>query len=101
MDAPLFNKESILSKLRELMPYLKEKYHVSSLALFGSVARNEQTPESDIDLIVEFSQPIGLAFLDLADFLEEGVFKRKVDLVKRHLIREKYYQTMVEDLHYV
>ena len=39
---------------------LFERYGVSAVSLFGSVARGESTEESDIDLLVEFSRPIGL-----------------------------------------
>jgi len=49
--------------------------------LFCSVARGEPTAESDIDLLVEFSRPIGLLqFVELKRILEE-VFERSVDLV--------------------
>jgi len=60
---------------------LFERYGVSSVSLFGSIARGEPTEESDIDLLVEFSRPIGLLqFVELKRFLEE-VFERSVDLV--------------------
>ncbi len=39
---------------------LKEKYKVKSIAIFGSYARGEQTEKSDIDILVEFYEPIGL-----------------------------------------
>ncbi len=55
---------------------LFERYGVSSVSLFGSVARGEPTEESDIDLLVEFSRPIGLLkFGELKRILEE-VFGR-------------------------
>ncbi len=60
---------------------LFERYGVSSVSLFGSVARGESTEESDIDLLVEFSRPIGLfQFVELKRVLEE-IFGRSVDLV--------------------
>ena len=60
---------------------LFERYGVSAVSLFGSVARGESTEESDIDLLVEFSRPIGLLrFVELKRILEE-VFGRSVDLV--------------------
>jgi len=60
---------------------LFERYGVSSVSLFGSIARGEPTEESDIDLLVEFSRPIGLLqFVELKRILEE-VFERSVDLV--------------------
>ncbi len=52
------------------------------MALFGSLARGEATEESDIDLLVEFSKPIGLLrFVALKRLLGEVVLGRPVDLV--------------------
>jgi len=60
---------------------LLDRYGISAISLFGSVARGEATEESDIDLLVEFSQPIGLLqFVELKRLLEEFL-GRPVDLV--------------------
>lgn len=56
------------------------RFRVRSLSLFGSVARDEARPESDVDILVEFSEPVGLFdFVRLRRFLE-GVLDRRVDL---------------------
>ncbi len=56
---------------------------VRSLALFGSVARDEAGPDSDVDLLVEFSRPVGLfGFVRLQRHLAERL-GRNVDLVTR------------------
>ena len=53
---------------------------VASLTLFGSVAREQAGPDSDVDLLVEFSRPVGLfAFIELQEHLE-GILGTKVDL---------------------
>jgi predicted nucleotidyltransferase len=75
-------------------------YGVKSLALFGSVARNEALPDSDVDLLVEFSRPVGLfKFIDLKQYLEE-LLGCPVDLgtpnslqprMKDHVIQEAIY----------
>ena len=60
---------------------LLDRFGVSAVSLFGSVARGESTEESDIDLLVEFSQPIGLLqFVELKRLLED-LLGRPVDLV--------------------
>ena len=46
------SRNDILNTLREIKPTLEEKYHLAEIALFGSYARNEQTENSDIDLMV-------------------------------------------------
>ena len=66
--------------LKKLKPILKKEFKVSRIGIFGSVVRNEQSGSSDIDIIVEFSEPIGLRFIELAEFLEKKL-GRKVDLV--------------------
>ena len=68
--------------LKKLKPILKEEFKVSRIGIFGSVVRNEQGKDSDIDIIVEFSEPIGLRFIELAEFLEKKL-ERKVDLVSK------------------
>lgn len=58
---------------------LKSKYKAVKFYLFGSYARGEQTSKSDIDLLVEFSEPVGFEFLDLKEELE-NIFKKTVDI---------------------
>ena len=93
--------ESIKALLVKLKPELIEKYSISTIGLFGSVVREDFSPStSDIDIIVDFSKPIGIEFVDLADYLEQKI-KRKVDLVSRNGIKTKYYQTIESDIVYV
>lgn len=74
---------------------------MKDLALFGSYSRNTAIPgKSDVDVMVDFSQPIGLAFVDLADELEE-LLRMKVDLVSRGGIKPKYFAVIQPDLIYV
>ena len=61
---------------------LREVFGVASLSVFGSMARGEQTPESDVDILVEFERPIGLLrFVELRLRLE-ALLGRPVDLVE-------------------
>jgi predicted nucleotidyltransferase len=89
-------KNSLLSKKEALF----EKYPIKSLAIFGSYARNEQGPESDLDLMVEFHSRVGSEFIELADELEE-ILGIKVDLVSRKGVKERYFERIKEDLIYV
>jgi uncharacterized protein len=74
------NRTAIISKIKKEMPYLRQRYGVEQLALFGSYARDEAGEDSDIDIVVSLSQPLGFAFIELADYLEEKL-GRKVDLI--------------------
>ncbi|MEK7397012.1 MAG: nucleotidyltransferase family protein [Candidatus Poribacteria bacterium] len=75
----LSTKEDILQILKGEMPYLKSKYGVERIAIFGSFAKGNQNSKSDIDILVQLTKPIGLDFMELADYLEE-ILGRKVDL---------------------
>jgi len=95
------NTEMILAILKQAKPSLAKKYGVKDIALFGSYSRNTAiTAKSDVDVLVDFSRPIGLAFVDLADELEE-LLKMKVDLVSRKGIKPKYFSVIEPDLIYV
>lgn len=90
----------ILQKLSNLKPELSAKYHVSTLGLFGSATRSDFSIDSDIDLIVDFSKPIGVEFIDLADYLEYTL-NRKVDLVSKNGVRPAYFEAIEKDIIYV
>ena len=78
---------AILQDLRELMPSLQERYRVSSLSLFGSWVRGEQTAESDLDILVEIIDPPGLiGFLTLEEELSNRL-GMKVDLVMKGALK--------------
>lgn len=93
--------DEIKEKLLKVKPELSRRFNVSSLGLFGSVLRPDFSPEtSDIDIVVDFSKPIGIEFIDLADFLEHYM-QRKVDLVSRAGIKEKYFNQIQSQIFYV
>lgn len=79
---------------------LLKAYPIKTLGLFGSVVRNDFTSESDIDVIVEFTKPVGIEFIELAEDLEK-LFQRKVDLVSRKGLREKTFDFIKEEIQYV
>jgi len=75
------NTTEILDKLRDMRAELREHYYVSSIGIFGSYSRKHQTEQSDLDLVVEFSKPIGMmAFVHLKNLLSDRLAIR-VDLV--------------------
>jgi hypothetical protein len=70
------------------------------MAIFGSVSRGDDTTESDVDILVELNQPIGIEFIDLADELQE-ILNKKVDLVSRKGIKNRYFKHIKNELKYV
>jgi hypothetical protein len=75
------SKEEILQFLSANKSFLCESYGVSKIGIFGSFSQNQQTPLSDIDIIVDFQKGKKNihSFLGLKRFLEEN-FNRKIDL---------------------
>lgn len=71
---------------KKLAAYRNElrKMGVVSLAIFGSVARNESTQQSDIDLLVDFDRDVGLFYLfEIQHRLEEIIGVPKIDLIQK------------------
>ena len=79
--------DEILAVLRCALPELQRRWPIRSLSLFGSVARDEARPESDLDMLVEFDAPIGLTeFLALEERLT-AITERRVELVSRKALK--------------
>ena len=91
---------SIRQILTQLKPELTQRFFVDSIGLFGSIVRDDFSPTSDIDIIVDFSKPVGVEFIDLAVFIEKKL-KKKVDLVSKKGLKPKYLQQIQSEIIYV
>ena len=77
----------ITATLRQQLPSLTEKFRVNSLGVFGSYVRQQQRPESDLDLLVTFDDPPGLLkFIELENYLTD-LLGIKVDLVMKDALK--------------
>ncbi len=76
----MLTRETIMELLRERYPYLTTEYGVKRIGLFGSFARGTATETSDVDVVVEFQQPVGFKFIEFVDYLEQ-LFGREVDVL--------------------
>ena len=93
-------KENYIHILRKFVDAHGAEYSIVRMGIFGSVARGEQTTKSDIDVLIEFGRPVGIEFIDLSILIEKAL-DRKVDIVSRKGIKEKYYQEIEKDIVYV
>lgn len=91
---------TIQQTLTQLKPELVQKFFVNSIGLFGSIVRDDFSQSSDIDIIVDFSKPVGVEFIDLADYIEAKL-KKKIDLVSRKGLKPKYLQQIQSEIIYV
>jgi hypothetical protein len=89
--------QMLRDKLSQLKPDLAKEYKVSSLALFGSYLHGDETEESDLDVLVAFSEVPGLIkFIELENRLSDelGV---KVDLVMKDALKPRIGERILED----
>ena len=88
---PVVSREASLALLREQLPVLRERFGVVDLFLFGSTARDEASPDSDVDLLVTFGREPDSSWGCYAaqSYLAE-LFGRRVDMVERHRMRQEY-----------
>ena len=94
------NKHFIIEQLKKIKPVLTKKYGVTELALFGSYSRNEETEKSDIDILVNYSHPMGMKFFDIVYELEDVFKEKSVQIVSRKGIKPKYFERIKPDLIY-
>lgn len=76
----MLTRDKIVQLLEKERGYLAKEFGISKIGLFGSYAAGCANEESDIDLVVEFSRPIGFRFLDLVEYLET-ILGGKVDVL--------------------
>jgi len=92
--------KDILLILKRDKRLFSKQYKVNKLAIFGSYARGEETEDSDIDIFVEFEEPVGMEFIELAIELEQ-ILHKKVDLVSRNGIKPRYFKQIEKELIYI
>jgi len=90
--------EGIVTTLNKNYLSFQQKYKVKEICIIGSYARGEQTKESDIDIMVNFKEPIGWEVVDLRDDLEK-LLGIKVDLILKAGImqRKRLYSEILKD----
>lgn len=85
----VITRDRALRVLSRLKPKLAERYGVIGLALFGSTARDEARPNSDLDIVVEFDGPATSERYFGVQFELEDEFGRSVDLVSKKALRSE------------
>jgi hypothetical protein len=96
----MIDKEHITKALRDNKADLSTRYHLTSIGIFGSFTRQDFRDDSDIDILIDYDQPIGIEFIDLAEEFEK-ILNRKVDLVSKKGVKPKYFEEIQKDLIYV
>ncbi len=79
-------KEDVMQVLRNEMPLLRERYGITRIALFGSFAQGSPREDSDVDIVVDASRPLGLKFFELSDYLAHRL-GRMIDLLTFSMLK--------------
>ena len=99
----MVNQSQILGYLSENKQKFALKYQLKKLGIFGSYARNEQMPESDLDLLVEFEENTP-DLMDKKEFLRkeiQSIFDIHVDICREKYIKPIFRQQILSDAIYV
>ena len=92
--------QQLEATLRALRPLLAERFHVRRLDYFGSFATGQPGPDSDVDVLVEFAQPLGWEFFELEEVLENAL-QRRVDLMTVDALKTQLRAGILAETRYV
>lgn len=88
-------KDYILSLLKVYFSHNKKKYGIERMGLFGSFARNEARPDSDVDILISLKRPNLFTYAIISEQLET-VFGRHVDLISEKAILKDSFRARVK-----
>ncbi len=76
-----------------------DRFHVDRLSVFGSAARGEMRPDSDVDILVEFRPDAEIGLIEYAGLMLalSGLLGRKVDLVSKPALRPSLREGILEE----
>lgn len=97
---PAAERTELLEKLARAKAELQAQFGVRRLGLFGSYARGANTPDSDVDILVDVDPGIGLDFVSLADRIEQ-LLGLRVDLVSERALSQRARAHIEADTVYV
>jgi uncharacterized protein len=90
--------EAIKRKLKNHKPELQKKFKVKSIGFFGSYVRGEQKNSSDVDVLVEFAEPIGLFEFMALEYYLSDLLDVKVDLVSKKALKPHIGERILEEV---
>ena len=95
------SKNEIISSIKAEKTFLKENFGVLNIGLFGSYAKNQQNSDSDIDFLVEFTEPRFDWIANLQIYMEKK-FEKKIEIVRKYsLSRSRFLERIEQEIIYV
>ncbi len=95
------NKDEILDILLQNLSLLKKKYAIKKIGVFGSVARKQNRPDSDIDILVEFSKPVGFVHFMKVEHALEELLEAEIDLTTPNALKNYIGERIRKEVTYV
>jgi len=93
--------EEIEEKLIRIKPFLKEKYKVKEIGVFGSYIKETQNKKSDLDILVEFKEvPDLFTYIEIEEFLSRQL-NMKVDLVMKSALKPYIGKFILQEVKYI
>ena len=94
-----------VEKMKKILAEHKENlmhtFNVREIGIFGSYVKNEQKRGSDIDILVDFKEPVGFfEFMELEEYLE-SIFGKKVDLVSKKALKPRIGEHILKEVMYI
>ena len=97
----MLNLSQIKYILQAQKPFLQKKFKVKNIAIFGSFVRDEQTAKSDLDLLVEFSEPVSLLDIAKLEVYLDELLGLKTDVVPKSDIKPELKDSILKEAHYL
>jgi hypothetical protein len=95
------NIEEIKKILEEHKLELKDRYKIKNIGIFGSYVRNEQKQESDVDILVEYTEtPDLIDFIDLKNYLSD-ITNLKIDLIMKKTLKPNIGKNILKEVIYI
>ena len=92
--------EHIKNIIKKNKEFIKNKFYVEKIGVFGSYTKGKEGTESDVDILVEFDGPIGWDIVELKDFLE-NILNKKVDLVSIKALKSQIKDNILNEVIYI
>ncbi len=89
----------LIELLTRAAPEIKKRFGIRKIGIFGSAVRNEARPDSDIDILVEFTEPTFDRYMELKFYLED-LFGRRCDLVLLDSLKKAVRPGILEEVVY-
>ena len=91
---------SLLAILRSTSNVLASEYKVARIGVFGSRARGDNRPRSDIDILVQFKEPVGLFLFSGLKLFLESILGLEVDLATPNALRDEFRDVVLREVAY-